>query len=130
VTTERGSGGFWQVESVEELQLFRGDRRKAVEGPFANICRMALNAFQKIEGGARAGAVAFRLQAHAHHAVEDEGQEADHGVGTDAIRQAVMDRRDLDVGFQHAEATLDVRETLVARDGVGGGEVRGVGDQR
>ena len=46
---------------------------------------MALNAFQKIEGGARARAVALGLQAHAHDTVEDVGQEADHGMGADAV---------------------------------------------
>ncbi len=91
---------------------------------------MALNALEQIEGGARARAVAFRLQPHAHDAVKNESEEADHGVGADAIRQAVVDRGDLDVGFQHAKAALDVREALVARDGVGGREVWGVGDQR
>ena len=89
-----------------------------------------MNALEQIEGGARARAVAFRFQPHAHDAVEDEGQEADHGVGADAIRQTMMHRRDLDVGFQHAEAALDIREALVARDGLGGGEVGGIGDQR
>jgi hypothetical protein len=50
--------------------------------------------------------------AHAHDAVEDEGEEADQGVGADAVGQAVVDRRDLDVGFQDAEAALDVGQAL------------------
>ena len=52
------------------------------------------------------------------------------GAGADAVWEAVVDGRDLDVGFQHAEAAFDVGEALVARDSVGGGEVGGVGDQR
>jgi hypothetical protein len=36
-----------------------------------------------------------------------------------------MHRCNLDIGFQHAEAALDVREALVAGDGFSG-----VGDQR
>jgi hypothetical protein len=57
VTTEKGSSGFWDIEGVEELQLFRGDCRKAVEGALANFGRMALDAFKQIECGARACAV-------------------------------------------------------------------------
>ena len=45
-------------------------------------------------------------------------------MSTDAIGQAVVNRRDLDVGFQNAEAALDVCEALVACDGLDGGEVR------
>ena len=63
MTTKRGSGGFWQVEGVEELQLFRGDCREALQGSPANIGCVALNALEQIEGGARARAVAFRFQA-------------------------------------------------------------------
>lgn len=72
--------------------------------------------------------MAFRLQAH--DTVEDEGQEADHGAGADAVGQTVVNRRDLDVGFQDAEAAFDVCEALLARDGLSGGEVWSIGDQR
>jgi hypothetical protein len=51
-------------------------------------------------------------------------------VSADAIGQPVMHRRDLDIRFQNAKATFDVRETLVACDRVSRAEVRGVGDQR
>jgi hypothetical protein len=47
-------------------------------------------------------------------------------VRADTVGQAVMNRRDLDVGLQDAEAALDIREALVAGDGVSGREVRGV----
>ncbi len=43
-----------------------------------------------------------------------EGQEADQGMGADLIRQAVVDRGDLDVGLQDAEAALDVGKRLQA----------------
>ena len=91
---------------------------------------VAMDLGEQIEGCARACTMALGLQAHAHDTVEDEGQEADHGVRADTLGQPMMHRRDLDVGFQDAEATLDVCKALVARDGVGGREVRGVGDQR
>ena len=96
----------------------------------ANACHVLLNAFQKIESGTWACTVPLGLQAHAHDAVEDEGQEADHGMGADAIGEPVVDRCDLDVGFEHAEAALDVRQTPVACDRLCGSEVRGVCDQR
>lgn len=81
-------------------------------------------------GGAWAGSVALGLQAHAHHAVEDQCKEADQRVGADAIRQAMMDRCDLDVGFQDAEPALDVGEALVAGNGLGGREIGCIGQER
>ena len=108
MTTKKGSSGFWYIEGVEELQLFRGDCRKAVEGALANFGRMALDAFKQIECGARACAVTLGLQAHAHDAIEDEREETDHGVSADAIGQPVMHRRDLDIRFQNAKAAFDI----------------------
>jgi hypothetical protein len=53
--------------------------------------------------------VTLGLQPHAHDAPEHEHEreEADQGMGADAIRQAVVDRRDLDVGFEDAKAAFD-----------------------
>lgn len=48
------------------------------------------------------------LQALAHHPVEDQGREARARLGADALGQAVEHRRDLDLGFLHLEAALDV----------------------
>lgn len=47
----------------------------------------------------------------------------------DALGQPVMDGGDLDIAFEHAETTLDVRQHLVAADDLGGRKV-GVGDQQ
>ena len=88
-----------------------------------------LNAGEQIKRGARARGVSLCLQAHAHDAVEHEGEEADQGVGADAIRQTVMDRRYLDIGFKDSESTFDIRERLVPGDGLGGGEVGRVGQE-
>lgn len=101
-------------------------------GGGADAGDVLLNALEQIEGGARTGTMALGFQAHAHDAVKHEGEEADHGVSADTVGKPVMHRRDLDldIGFEDAEATLDVCEALVARDCVSGGEVRGVGDQR
>ena len=56
---------------------------------------MAMDPREHVESGAWACAVALGLQAHAHDAVEDEGQEADQRVGADTIGQAVVNRGDL-----------------------------------
>ena len=48
-------------------------------------------------------------------------------MGADTVGQSMMDRRDRDVGLQDTETALDVGETLVARNGLGGREVEGVG---
>lgn len=37
----------------------------------------------------------------------------------------MMNGRNLDVGFQDEEAAFDICQALVARDGLGGGAVRG-----
>ena len=98
---------------------------RAIEGALADPGLMAMDAGEQIERGSRAGAVALGLQAHAHDAVEHEGQEADQRMGADAVGQPVVDGRDLDVGFQDAEAALDVGQGLVARDGRRRGRDRG-----
>jgi putative restriction endonuclease len=52
----------------------------------------------------------------AEQAVNHQREEADEGVGPDAVRQAVVHRRDLESVLDHAEAPLDVPELLVLRD--------------
>ena len=87
---------------------------------------MAMDAGEQIEGGSWAGAGALGLQPHAHDAVEHESEEADQGVGANTVGQPLVDRGDLDVGFQHPEAALDVGQRLVARDGICRGQIGGV----
>ncbi|TQM89562.1 hypothetical protein BD293_4584 [Roseinatronobacter monicus] len=48
------------------------------------------------------------LQAHAHDPVKGKRQKADQRMGADTVGQSVMNRCDLDVGFQHAKAALDI----------------------
>ena len=105
--TTSWSGGFWQVQCIEEVELLRSCFAGAVEGAFANMGGVLLYAREQVKGGARACAVSLGLQAHAHDAVEDEREETDHGVRADAIGQPVMHRRDLDIRFQYAKAALD-----------------------
>ena len=91
---------------------------------------MFLDARQQIEGGSGARAMTLGLQAHAQDAIEHQRQEADQCMGADTVWQAMMHRRDLDVGFQNAESTLNVGETLVAGDGLRRREVGRIGQQR
>lgn len=78
-------------------------------GGGADAGHVLVNAFQKIESGTRAYSVTLGFQTHAHDAVKDEGQKADHGMGADAVGQPVVNRRNLDVGFEHATASAAVR---------------------
>lgn len=70
-----------------------------------------------------------RFQPHPHDAMDDQREEADQGVSTDAFRQAVVNWRNLDVALEYAEAALDVGQGLVARDDFLGAEL-GIGDQQ
>ena len=102
------SGGFWQVQGIEEIKLLGGGLAQAVEAAHAGVGGVFLDARQQRERAARAGTVPLGLQPHAHDAVEDERQEADQGVGADAVGQPMVNRRDRYVGFEDAEAALDV----------------------
>ncbi|TQM93951.1 hypothetical protein BD293_2606 [Roseinatronobacter monicus] len=108
VTTRGLSGWLWQVECFEEVQLLRCGFAYSVEAAASSVCRVFVNARQDVEGELRACVMAFGLQAHAHDPVQGEGQKADQRMGADTVWQPVMDRRDLDVGFQHAKAALDI----------------------
>lgn len=89
----------------------------------ADMSGVLLNARQKIEGGPRAGRVALCLQAHAHDAIEYQGEEADEGMGANAVGQAMVNGRAFDVGFEDSEAALDICQGLVAPHRLGRGEV-------
>ena len=119
MTTRGLSGGSWEVQGVEKLQLFGGCGGKALDGAIADLGLVPLDAREQVERGAGAGAVTLGLQPHAHDAVEDQRQKADERVRANAVGQPVVDWRDLDVGFEDAEAALDISEVFVARDGVG-----------
>jgi len=111
VTTRAVPGRFWQAQGVKDVEWLRGAFAQALEAALPGVGGVFLDARQEIERGAGAGGVALGFQAQAHDAPEHEGEgegegegeEADQGVSADAIRQAVVDGGDLDVGFQHAE---------------------------
>ena len=53
------------------------------------------------------------------------GEQAEEGVGADAVFAAVADRADLELGaLEGAEGAFGVGELLVGADDVGGGERR------
>ena len=101
----------------------------SVETAASGICRVFLNAREDVEGGLGACGVPLGFQAHAHDPVEGEGQKADERVRTDTVWQPVVNRCDLDVGFQDTEATLDIGQRLVTRDGVSRCNLGDIGQQ-
>ena len=54
----------------------------AFELAIGDLGLLAMNAGEQVEGGARARRMALGLQPHAHDAVEDESEEADHPTST------------------------------------------------
>ena len=67
--------------------------------------------------------VAVCFEAHAHDAVEHEGEEADECVCADAIREPMEYRGDFEVALEHTKAALDVGEIFVPADDLLGAEV-------
>lgn len=100
-----------------------------METAASSVCRVFLSARQDVEGDLGACGVPLGFQAHTHDAVKGEGQKADERVGADAVGQSVMNRRNLDVGFQHAKAAFDIGQCLVARNGVSRGDLGDIGQQ-
>ena len=63
------------------------------------------------------------LESHAQHAVQHQCEEADEGVGTDALGLAVIDGGDLDFALEYTESALDVGQRLAARNDLDRGVV-------
>jgi len=59
------SGGFWQVQGVEEVELLLGGFSGSLESAFADMGSVFLDAREQIERGAGACAVALCFQPHA-----------------------------------------------------------------
>ena len=74
---------------------------------------MAMDASEQVERSAGAGPVTAGLQAHAHHAMEHERQDADQCVGANSLRQPVEHWCDLEITLEHSKAALDIGQTLV-----------------
>jgi hypothetical protein len=61
--------------------------------------------------------------------VQHQCEEADQGVGSDAVGQPMENRRDFDFALEDVEAPLDVGQALVALHHVGCARSSIVGDQ-
>lgn len=55
--------------------------------------------------------------------LKDQGHKADHGVGTDTLRQSVMNRSNLNLRLQHLKATLNIGKEFTTDNDV----LRGLG---
>jgi len=91
---------------------------------------VTLDAAQLLQRGLGRQGAAGQPQALAHHPVQHQRHEADAGVRADALGQPVEHRRNLDLGLQHMEATLDVGQALVARHDLLGAQVMHVAHQQ
>ena len=94
--------GPTELEALEEVALVRGDAAGAGDGRALDLDAVTLDLAQRRQR-VMAGAQAF-----AQDAMQDQGEKADQCVRANALGQAVMDRRDVEVGLEHAEAALDV----------------------
>lgn len=100
MTTRGLSGELRQAEAVEKLQLLWDGGENVVWRSFTNFRLAPLDPSQKFECGARAGTMAVGLRPHAHDPVENKGKETDQGVASDPVRQAMVNRPDLDVDLK------------------------------
>ena len=91
---------------------------------------MAMNGLELRQGSFRRQAGVGHLQSRAHDAIQDQCHKANHRVCADALRQAVIHRRNLNLGFQDFEATLDISQAFVTCNNFLGCQVRDVGDQQ
>jgi hypothetical protein len=121
---------FLELESLENGVVGVAERGRAVAAFTAEVNLVVLDAPQLLQGTLGRQPGVGVLEAHAQHAVQHKGHEADQGVGADAIGQAVEHRGDLDLGLEHPEPPLDVGQRLVARDHLGGVEIGGVRHQQ
>jgi hypothetical protein len=70
---------------------------------------MLLNFLQLLDGSLRRQIAIRLLEPLAHHPIQHQRHETDTGVRLDPLRQAMEHRADLDLGFQHPKAPLDIR---------------------
>ena len=121
--------GFLEVEILKDLSLLRGHAGDAAVGVLADGGAVLLDAAKQLQCAGRTQAVAAGFESHAHHPVKHQCKKADLGVGSDALGQPVVDGGDLNVGFEHPKAALDIGKALVAAHDLGGAKVGDVGEQ-
>jgi hypothetical protein len=123
------ASGPWKLECFEQVELLRGGLADAGVGVTADGGAVLLDATEDFQCGFRAAWAAMLLQSCAHDAIEQQRQEADQRMCADAFGQAVVDRCDLQVALEYAEATFDVGQALVALDDVRGRKVLNICQQ-
>ena len=101
----RIEGRFFDRQGGEDIGLLpvncrdAGNRFGAVQSDavMLNPTQFRQSAFGRESGVAG-------VQAGAHDAIQDQRHEADRCMGADAFRQSMIDRADLDFGFEDAES--------------------------
>jgi hypothetical protein len=123
--------GLSDVHRRQQVSLLTVNIGDACERhPLVDGNALALNPSQLRQRTFWRSAVACGLQALAHHAVQNQRHKANTGVSANALRQSVIDRRNLNLGFEHPKAPLDVGQALVALHDLGRFDVRYVGHQQ
>ena len=100
-------GGFFELECGEDAIVDFGETGDAGDGLCGVIDAdlVMLNALQLRQSAFRRQIAVGGAEALAHDAIKDQGDEANTGVRLDALGQAVIDRADLDLGLEYAEAS-------------------------
>jgi hypothetical protein len=124
-------GGYFEPEGLKDLAL-DGIGVAHPDGALlvGQDDLMQLDALDDLQHTLRRVRALGVLELHAQDAVQHERQDTDQRMRLDPLGQLVEDRRDLDVGLQHLEATLDVGQALVALHHLGGREVGHVGHEQ
>ena len=99
------SGRGVELKVVEQGELLGAQVGQAAGG--AKVCDAHLVQLD-VAGDLQGIGAARVLELHTQYAVQNQSHEADQSVGADTVRQAVEDGGDLDFGFEHPEAALDV----------------------
>ena len=103
-------GGGWELEGLEQFGLLRVKSAQSSDGLTVDLDAVLLDLAQQRECLLGREWVSGCLEFHPHHTVEDQGQEADQGMGADTLGQAMVHRCNLDITLEHAEAELDIRQ--------------------
>ena len=77
---------------------------------------VALDGLERLEGALDAVAGLTAGEPHTQYAVQYESEKTDHRMGANAIRQAMMDGRDIEGALQCPEAALDIGQGAIARN--------------
>ncbi len=122
---------FLDLQGRQQARLLLVDGEDAVDrSPIADRDRVPLHPPQSLQCRLRAKRDPGKLEPLAYHPVEARAHEAHPSVRPTPIRQPVVHRCDLDLGFEHPEAPLDARKRLVADHALPSLELRRIGHQQ